>query len=74
MELRHDQTAQVDRSKDVQIEEVAVDTEVGVIPSGALGPASVMNHHVNLKKMFNSRKGKKSTRLTQGTPTHTWPK
>ena len=33
MEVRHDQPAEVNGSKNVQVEEVAVHIEVGVVPS-----------------------------------------
>ena len=33
VEVRHDQPAEVNGSKDVQVEEVAVHIEVGVVPS-----------------------------------------
>ena len=45
----NEEPGQVDDGEDVEIEEVLVDLQIGILPTGALRSAGVVHHHVHLK-------------------------
>ena len=49
-EVRQDEAGQVDDGEDVNVEDVAVHLDIGVLPPRSLTLAGVVNHYVQLRE------------------------